>query len=100
MLDLRRVARVLQAAGQPVGQVQTVLDLPEYQKAAIEGQGAAVEADIERLGAHRGQTGQAGHRINHGGWAADSGGGRAWSPKPTQIQPLTLPPLTPMHNTG
>ena len=53
MFDLRRVARVLQAAGQPVGQVQAVFDLPEHQKATIKGHGATVEPDIERLGAER-----------------------------------------------
>jgi hypothetical protein len=53
VIDLGRVAWVFQAAGQTVRQTQALLDLAEHQQAAVRGQNAPIETDIQRLRADR-----------------------------------------------
>jgi hypothetical protein len=47
--DLRRRPRIVEAAGEPVGDAEAALDLAQRQDAAIGGQLPAVEAGHQRL---------------------------------------------------
>jgi hypothetical protein len=53
VIDLGRVARVVQAAGQTVRQTQAIFDLAEQQQTSVRGQHAPIETDIQRLAVNR-----------------------------------------------
>jgi len=61
-----RVARVLQARGQPLGELEPLFDHGQQQDAGIRGQPAAVERDMQRLTAHGWQTRQNPRILPHG----------------------------------
>jgi len=67
VLDPIRRPRVLDAAGQTLGDAEPTLDLGQHQHAAVGGQTAGVEGDLDWLAAHGRQAGQKWGIIGHGG---------------------------------
>jgi hypothetical protein len=62
-----RVARVFDAGGQAVGELEALLDRRQQQDTGIRGQPAAVESDMHRLAGDGWQTRQNLRTIVHGG---------------------------------
>ena len=67
MHDLLRRSRVLQTAGQAVGQTQPAFNLAQRQQAPFRGQPATVKTGDHGLALHWWQTGEKRRNINHGG---------------------------------
>src|SRR5690242_20763740 len=83
MHDLLRRSRVLQTAGQAVGQTQPAFNLAQRQQAAFRGQPATVKTGDHGLALHWWQTREKRRNINHGGCSSGSSEeGSGSSPKP------------------
>jgi hypothetical protein len=65
--DLIRRAPVHQAGGQPIGDPETSLRLPQRQNAAVRRQQPPIEFGHHGLAVNRRQASQRQHRIGHGG---------------------------------
>ena len=67
VLDPLRRPRVLDAAGQTLGDAEQTLDLREYQHTAVRSQTPTVESDVDWFAGHGRQAGQKRGIIGHGG---------------------------------
>jgi hypothetical protein len=95
-----RIAPILDAGGQAVGDLQALLDRRQKQDAAIRGQPPAVKADLHRLAPHRWQTRQNPRTIVHGGRELRCFGLiRPEQPNHTRNQRFIPLPPTPPHTS-
>jgi hypothetical protein len=62
-----RVARVFEAGGEPLGDLQPLLDSRQQQNTGIRGEPSAVETDMHRLAGDGWQTRQNPRTFGHGG---------------------------------